>query len=233
MATFYGIGVGPGDSQLVTIKASQRLKELTILYTPEAKKGGKSLALQIAEPYLSEQLVIKQRHFPMTTSLREKTEQWQAIASEIVADVQAGEDVGFITLGDPMIYSTYSYLLHLVEHEIETETISGIPSFLAMAAELGQPLTMDEESLVVVPATAPYEQLENALKWHDTIVLMKVANHLDLILPLLKKYDLLAKTSLVSHVSSDKQLVLSSLEGLTCQDKLSYFTTMIVKKSKR
>lgn len=232
MAKFYGIGVGPGDSGLVTVKASQLLQELTILYTPEAKKGGKSLALQIAEPYLSDKLIIKQRHFPMIRSLTEKKEQWQDIAKEIVTDVQGGAEVGFITLGDPMVYSTYSYLLDLLADQVATETVSGITSFTAMAAELGQPLTMDEESLVVIPATAPLEQLENALKWHDTIVLMKVANHLDLILPLLKQYDLLEKTSLVSHVSSDKQVIHSSLEGLSSQDKLSYFTTMIVKKSR-
>ena len=68
MAKFYGIGVGPGDSELVTVKASRLLEDLDILYTPEAKKGSKSFALGIAEPYLKEHLEIKQRHFPMVRS---------------------------------------------------------------------------------------------------------------------------------------------------------------------
>lgn len=230
MAKFYGIGIGPGDSELVTVKASRLIHDLDILYTPEAKKMTKSLALSIAEPYLSEHLEIKQRHFPMIASLEEKLGQWQEIAREIVADVKDGKNVGFITLGDPMVYSTYAYLLDLVKDEIETQTIPGITSFLSMASELGQPLTMDEESFAVVPATASPEKIDAALSLHDTLVLMKVANHLDVVLPLLKKHDLLEQTFMVSHASSDKQIVQQGVADLDVDAKLSYFTTMIVKK---
>ena len=135
MAKFYGIGVGPGDSELVTIKASRLLEDLDILYTPEAKKGSKSFALGIAEPYLKEQLEIKQRHFPMVRSNSTKEVQWQAISAEIAEDVKTGKNVGFITLGDPMVYSTYSYLLALLEKEIDCQTIPGITSFCSMASE--------------------------------------------------------------------------------------------------
>lgn len=231
MAKFYGIGIGPGDSELVTVKASSLLGNLDIIYTPEAKKRSKSLALSIAEPYLNEQLEIKQRHFPMIASLDEKKKQWESIASEIVEDVRAGKNVGFITLGDPMVYSTYSYLLNILKEDIETQTIPGITSFTSMASELGQPLTMDEESFAVVPATADINKMEAALQLHDTVVLMKVANHLDVVLPLLEKYQLLEKTFLVSHSSSEKQMVMRGVESLTQDSQLSYFTTMIVKKN--
>ncbi|WP_303974074.1 cobalt-factor II C(20)-methyltransferase [Streptococcus merionis] len=231
MAKFYGIGIGPGDSELVTVKASRLLGDLDIVYTPEAKKRSKSLALSIAEPYLSEQLEIKQRHFPMIASLDEKKKQWEAIAAEVVEDVQAGKNVGFITLGDPMVYSTYSYLLDILKEDIETQTIPGITSFTSMASELGQPLTMDEESLAVVPATADVEKMDAALQLHDTVVLMKVANHLDVVLPLLAKHQLLEQTFLVSHSSSEKQIMMKGVDKLTPDSKLSYFTTMIVKKN--
>ncbi|GGE33980.1 cobalt-factor II C(20)-methyltransferase [Streptococcus himalayensis] len=230
MAKFYGIGIGPGDSELVTVKASRLLNDLDIIYTPEAKKRSKSLALSIAEPYLSEHLEIKQRHFPMIASLEVKKEQWESISKEIVEDVKAGKNVGFITLGDPMVYSTYSYLLNILKNDIETQTIPGITSFTSMASELGQPLTMDEESFAVVPATTDVETMDEALKLHDTVVLMKVANHLDVVLPLLKKHQLLGNTFLVSHASSDKQMVMRGVEDLDVESKLSYFTTMIVKK---
>ncbi|MGT2934009.1 cobalt-factor II C(20)-methyltransferase [Streptococcus catagoni] len=231
MAKFYGIGIGPGDSQLITVKASKLLGELDIIYTPEAKKAGKSLALTIAEPYLSEAVEIKQRHFPMVACQSEKEAQWQSIGQEIIADVLSGKNVAFITLGDAMLYSTYSYLLEIVGSQIETQTIPGITSFSTMASVLGQPLTMDEESLAVVPATAPASKIEAALQIHDSLVLMKVANHLDKILPLLEKYQLLDKTFLVSHASMPEQKILRGVSDLRLDSKLSYFTTMIVKKT--
>jgi len=89
MAKFYGIGVGPGDSELVTVKASRLLEDLDILYTPEAKKGSKSFALGIAEPYLKEHLEIKQRHFPMVRSNSTKEVQWQALSAAIAEGVRA------------------------------------------------------------------------------------------------------------------------------------------------
>lgn len=230
MAIFYGIGIGPGDSELVTVKGSRLLQELDILYTPEAKKHAKSLALAISEPYLSKDLQIKQRHFPMVVDRESKEEKWKDIANEIISDVQHGYKVGFITLGDPMVYSTYSYLIELIGSQIDTQTIPGITSYNSMAASLGIPLVMDEESFAVLPATAEQDKLEAALQIHETLVIMKVANHLDVILPLLAKYDLLDKTYLVSKASTQEQTICHGLTGLSSNEKLSYFTTMLVKK---
>ncbi|WP_105116868.1 cobalt-factor II C(20)-methyltransferase [Streptococcus suis] len=230
MARFYGIGIGPGDSELVTVKASRILGELDILYTPEAKKGAKSLALEIAGPYLSEELMIKQRHFPMVRDKSHKEGQWLDIAEEIVADVQAGKNVGFITLGDPMVFSTYSYLLDIIGHRIETKTIPGITSYNSIAAEVGLPLVMDEESFAVVPATAGVQHLEAVLRTHETVVIMKVANHLAEVLPLLKQFDLLEKTILVSRSSTEQQEIRRGIANLSQDETLSYFSTMLVKK---
>ena len=110
MAKFYGIGTGPGDSSLVTVKAVNTFKILDILYTPEPKKGADSLALSIVKEYIPETVEIKQRHFPMSADGVEKMAAWDKAAEEIKADVKAGKNVGFITLGDPMIYSTYVYV---------------------------------------------------------------------------------------------------------------------------
>lgn len=99
MAKFYGIGTGPGDSSLLTIKAVETLQNLDTLYTPEAKKGGESLALSIVSKYLPDGLEIKSRHFPMNFNDAEKILAWNQIADEIVEDVRAGKNVGFVTLG--------------------------------------------------------------------------------------------------------------------------------------
>lgn len=230
MATFYGIGIGPGDSALVTVKATRVLQDLDILYTPEAKKNAKSLALSIAEPYISEKLEIKQRHFPMVRDKSLKLGPWTEIADEIVRDVQSGKNVGFITLGDPMVFSTYSYLLEIIGNKIDTQTIPGITSYNSIASEVQIPLVMDEETFAVVPATAGMERLEKAIKVHETVVIMKVANHLPAILALLADHQLLESTILVSHSSTSEQVVRHGVQDLSPDEKLSYFTTMIVKK---
>ncbi|WP_303978457.1 cobalt-factor II C(20)-methyltransferase [Streptococcus danieliae] len=230
MAKFYGIGVGPGDSDLVTVKAVQCLANLDILYTPESRKNGKSLALSIVGPHLSPQLCIKQRHFPMISSFQEKNNQWSAIAREIISDVKDGWNVGFVTLGDPMVYSTYSYLLERIGTDIETETLSGIPSFIQLAATLQLPLTMDDQSLAVIPATASEDTLEQALLLHDTVVIMKVANHMDRVRSLLERLDLLETSHLVSKVAMEDQEIKSPLSSVHDLAGLSYFSTVLVTK---
>ena len=130
MAKFYGIGTGPGDSSLLTIKAVETIQNLDILYTPESKRGGESLALSIVSKYIPEGLKIKQRHFPMNFNHGEKIVAWNKVADEIVEDVKLGKNVGFVTLGDPMIYSTYVYIMERLSDDIEVETIPGISSFL-------------------------------------------------------------------------------------------------------
>ena len=92
MAKFYGIGTGPGDSSLLTIKAVETLQNLDILYTPEAKKGGESLALSIVNKYLPDSLEIKSRHFPMNFNDAEKILAWNQIADEIVEDVRCRKE---------------------------------------------------------------------------------------------------------------------------------------------
>lgn len=230
MSCFYGIGIGPGDSELITVKASQLLGRLEVLYTPQGKKGVQSLALSIAQPYLSEKLEIKSRHFPMTHSLDTKEREWMQIADEIQVDIAAGKNVGFITLGDPMVYSTYSYLLRYLDSNIPTKTIPGITSFTSMAAELNQPLALDEESLAIIPATAGVEKIRQAIHLHENLVIMKVATRLAEVLELLRAENLLSQASLVSHASRPDQVILSNLEDLDPNVSLSYFTSMIVKR---
>ena len=170
MAKFYGIGTGPGDSSLLTIKAVETLQNLDTLYTPEAKKGGESLALSIVSKYLPDGLEIKSRHFPMNFNDAEKILAWNQIADEIVEDVRAGKNVGFVTLGDPMIYSTYVYIMERLIGSIDVETIPGISSFSNIASNQNFPLVMDREPLIIIPCTIEEEKIDYALENYSSIV---------------------------------------------------------------
>ncbi|MGX7058556.1 cobalt-factor II C(20)-methyltransferase [Vagococcus humatus] len=228
---FFGIGTGPGDSDLLTIKGQKVLQEIDCLYTPEPKKGTKSLALSIVSPYVREDLVVKQRHFPMVKDWSVKEQAWDAIANEILEEVKAGKKVGFITLGDPMVYSTYSYLLNRLKDQIETETIPGISSFCQMSNSLQIPLVMDDESYAVVPSTASDELISQALTDFSTIVIMKAAPHLEKIMALLTKENLLDQAVLISNASMENEVVTKGLSELDPSQKISYYSTIIVYKT--
>ncbi|MBD5805814.1 cobalt-factor II C(20)-methyltransferase [Limosilactobacillus walteri] len=229
MASFFGIGVGPGDSELLTIKAVNTIKNLDILYTPQARKNGKSIAEKIAAPYLPLKLEIKRRHFPMVKDLETKVRSWQEIADEIAVDVQTGKNVGFLTLGDPSVYSTFSYIAELLKGRVEIQTIAGISSFSQIAANLSTPLMLDDETLEVIPATANSAQLAEAIDLNDNVVIMKIATNFAKIYQILKDRNLLNKTIVVENASmaGQKEKVLADY---SIDDRLPYFSTALLKK---
>ena len=233
MAKFYGIGTGPGDSSLLTIKAVETLQNLDTLYTPEAKKGGESLALSIVSKYLPDGLEIKSRHFPMNFNDAEKILAWNQIADEIVEDVRAGKNVGFVTLGDPMIYSTYVYIMERLMDEIEVETIPGISSFSNIASNQNFPLVMDTDPLMVIPCTMEEEKIDAALQTYDCFVLMKVYKNFKEIVQKLEKYDLIDSAILVSNSSQEREVVYKDLRDVHLQEKISYFSTILVNRNNK
>ena len=233
MAKFYGIGTGPGDSSLLTIKAVETIQNLDILYTPESKRGGESLALSIVSKYIPEGLKIKQRHFPMNFNHGEKIVAWNKVADEIVEDVNLGKNVGFVTLGDPMIYSTYVYIMERLSDDIEVETIPGISSFSNIASNQNFPLVMDKEPLIIIPCTTDEEKIDYALENYSSLVLMKVYKNFKEIIAKLEKNNLIDYSILVSNSSQDNEVVYNNLRELNLEDKISYFSTILVNKENK
>lgn len=233
MAKFYGIGTGPGDSTLVTIKAVQTLGKLDILYTPESKKGGESLALSIVNEYLPESLEIKSRHFPMNFNDGEKIIAWDKVAEEIINDVKEGKNVGFVTLGDPMIYSTYVYIMERLVGSIDVETIPGISSFSNIASNQNFPLVMDREPLIIIPCTMEEEKIDYALANYSSIVLMKVYKNFKEIITKLEENDLIDSAILVSNSSQYGEVVYTNLRDANLEEKISYFSTILVNRENK
>ena len=115
--TFYGIGVGPGDPELLTVKAIKAIEAADVLIAPKTEKKEGSVALEIARPYLKKDIEIVYQVFPMVKDFAEDTGAWEANKEEILALLRAGKNVAFLTLGDPMFFSTYIYVFRLLEHE--------------------------------------------------------------------------------------------------------------------
>jgi precorrin-2/cobalt-factor-2 C20-methyltransferase len=175
-----GIGVGPGDTELVTLKAAKVLKSVPVVFSPKSSKEKESIALSIVRPILEERkdykrLMIVAPIFPMIENKKELEKIWTS-ASELIAQyLETGRDVAFITLGDPSIFSTYSYVQKKLIDKYEIETIPGITSFTACAAAKNKALVEQNDILTIVPKID--DRLEEILDYSDSVVLMKASRN--------------------------------------------------------
>ncbi len=168
----YGVGVGPGDPELLTVKAVRLITEKDIIALP-GEEPEETTAYKIAEqavPEIREKTLIGIL-MPMTDDESEKEKAHRKGAERIEAYLADGQDVVFLTLGDPSLYSTFSYLQRIVEKDGYTsETVSGVPSFCAAAATLKEPLAVGEEPVHIYPAS--YAEKKD-LPEDGTLILMK------------------------------------------------------------
>lgn len=171
MAKLYGIGVGPGDKELLTIKAVRTIEKCDVIVAPTAMKDGKSIALNAARDYIKEGTEVVVMHFPMGKA--DTNEKVKEIYDFIADKLEKGKNVAFLTIGDAYVYSTYVHLLEYInEKGFEVETIAGVPSFCASAAIANVPLVMGDNALKILPAFKVEE-----IRDEKYVVLMKVYNH--------------------------------------------------------
>ncbi|GAB6143041.1 precorrin-2 C(20)-methyltransferase [Desulfocicer niacini] len=172
----YGIGVGPGDPELLTLKAVRIINEADAVFTAASAKRTYSLAMEIARPHLSDSVTIESLSFTMTEDKAATEAAWDSNAEKIAAVMREGKNAAFLTLGDPMTYSTFGYILKSLKKvmpEAEVITIPGITSFHAAAARLNRTLVEGEESLLITSGAYGGNQLQRVGKSAENIVMMK------------------------------------------------------------
>lgn len=229
---FYGIGVGPGDPELLTVKAIHAIEKVDVLIAPKTEKKDGSVALSIARPYLKKDVEIVYQVFPMVKGFAENnTAAWEENKREILELLKAGKNVAFLTLGDPMFYSTYIYVYRLLEHEdITIETIPGVPAFAAIASLVGQPIVEGDDILAIIPATAALEKVNNALKVADNAVLMKVYKNHTEIIDMLSANNMADEAVLVSRAGLDDERIVRDVVK-NKEEKLNYLSTILTRHS--
>lgn len=176
----YGIGVGPGDSELLTLKAARILKEVPVVCSPKSSREKESIALSIVTPVLKERkdykrLMVVEPLFPMIEDEEELEKYWNNAAFLVADYLNSGRDVAFITLGDPSIFSTFSYIQKRLKDDYEVEVVPGIPSFTACAASANKPLSEKNDVLTIIPKID--EHLDDILEYSDSVVLMKASRN--------------------------------------------------------
>lgn len=227
----YAIGVGPGASDLITVRGARVIAGLDVLYAPAGKKGAQSLAHTIIEEYVSLKTEVRTYHFLMQADAADKAAVWDRVAQELKDEVGKGHKVGFITLGDSMLFSTWVSLLERIGRQPWLEIVPGVTSFAAIAARSMMPLAMETQTMAVVSCTAPEEQVEQALRNHDCVVLMKVYGRLEQVRALLHRLNLIEHALMMADATQSTEQCWRHLDELESELKLPYFSTILVNKN--
>ena len=228
----YGIGVGPGDPDLLTLKAVNVLQRVSVVFTAASSKNDYSLALEIARPHIPPEAQIRSLAFPMTRDETAKREAWVANADRVADYLRQGHDAAFLTLGDSLTFSTFGYLLRQIKErypEIAVETVPGITSYQASAAALNMPLVEGEESLLVLSGAEGGDRLREHSHKPDNVVFMKAYRNVPSICEALDEAGMLRHAAGVVSCSQPGEELIRDVTALLDRDP-NYWTLIIAKK---
>lgn len=226
----YGVGVGPGDPELLTLKAVRTIEACEVVAAPKTH-GGATLALDIARGAVDlAGKEVLELPFAMSRDAGQR-ERMHAQAAGVIAErLDEGRDVAFLTLGDPGVFSSFFYLVDILEQRgYAVQVVPGVTSFSAVAARLGQGLTEMDEPLHVVPAAAWADRIDEVLDLPGPKVLMKACDRLDGLLCALRRRGELDRASLVADCGLPGELVCRDLADFDPTGHPSYFTTVVVR----
>ena len=227
------IGVGPGDPELLTLKAARLLKEADIVLAPVGERSDRSIAADIVASLLdSNRQKVVNVSCPMRIDEEGRAGRWAQIAADIATQVRDGKKVAFVTLGDPMFYSTFLYLYRELQNDFPDVLVSivpGISSVYAAASLAGLPLGLVDETFSVVPATAPEADIEAALDRPGTVVLLKVYRAFERLRSLLQRLDLEKNAVYVRRIGLEGEKVIRDLNQVKTED-LDYMSLILVRQ---
>jgi precorrin-2/cobalt-factor-2 C20-methyltransferase len=231
--TFYALGLGPGDPDLMTVRARTLLQRVPTLCVPVRHPGGQSYALQIAGE-LIDPLRQRVEAFPFP----ESGTGWRDHVARMVALLAEG-DLAFLTEGDPLLYSTFVGVLRELQDRhpgVRVCIVPGIASPLAGAAAAALPLADDEQRLAVLPAMYALDALPDTLGRFDTVVLLKVSSVLDAVLDCLERLGVADGVVHVRRVGRPEESILSGLDrirGAPADVRGDYMSLLIVTRGVR
>lgn len=237
LGTLYAIGVGPGDPELLTLKAVKIIKDVPCLCVPKGREEGISIALNIVSKIIDiTNKEILEAHFPMKKTklpeyIHSLDKKWNETVDNILSRLKKGLNIAFITLGDPSIYSTFYYLydrLLELEPKLKISIIPGISSINASASSAAISLGLAHEKIAIIPATYT-DDLKNIIETFDTIILMKVHKVMDKILTILDELSLVEKSIYISKVGTEDEYLCRDIRKLN-KEELNYFSLLIIKK---
>lgn len=213
----YGVGVGPGAPDLLTLRAVRVLGEVDVILAAASPRNDFSAALDTARPHLRPDVRVQRLEFPMTRDKAVLHEAWRVAAHTTRDVLESGQSAAFLTIGDPLVYSTFGYLMRTLGESaphLKVEVVPGITSFQAAAARTRTVLCENGETLRIIPGINSRQSLEESLHESDTAVILKAYRNLPAIVEALDATQRLDSCLLASHVEQPAESVRQGLGGL-------------------
>ncbi len=224
-ATLYGLGVGPGDPELMTLKAHRILSAAKIIAYPEPDTGP-SFAREIVTEYIREDATEIPIIIPMRTQRFPAQEIYDEAAKTIAHHLDRGEDVAVLCEGDPFFYGSFMYLHARLNAQYRIEIVPGVSSLMACAAEFGRPLAARNDVLTIIPAPLAADQIKRQLEKTDAAAIIKIGRHYDKIYSILDELNLLERAGYVERASLPNQKIVRLSQANI--DKAPYFSMILV-----
>lgn len=218
------IGVGPGDPELLTLKAARLLRAANVIAYPSTGEAS-ALAFDIARGHVSAEALLLPVPIPMTTERGPAQAAYDAAADVLAGHVEYGRHVAWLCEGDPLYYGSAMYLLARLGSRMHIEIVPGVTSLTAAAAAIGRPIAARNETLKVLPAPLDDAALRRELAQANSVAIIKVGRHLDRIRALLLESGHANSAMVVEHATTQRQRITPLLE-LT-HDERPYFSTIL------
>ena len=232
----YGIGVGPGPRGLLPVAAVEALSLAAVIYLPRARSAELSIARQCLDGLDLPRSRLREIEFTMDPDRTVLREHYVALACEIAVELEAGRDVAYLTLDDPMTYSTYGYTLAALRDRLpalKATTIPGVTSFAAAAAAMSWPIGEGKERVLILPCPDDMDSLRQDIECHDVVVLMKIGKRLPRVLQVLQDMGISRHCALASRIGLPGETLCRTIDSLPGDAALGYLSTLLIRRAER
>lgn len=229
---FYGVGVGPGDPELITLKAARVLAQVPVIFVPKKGSESASYARSTIAGLIRPHQEVVELFFPMVKDSGQLDYCWQQAAESIWGRLEHGEDCAFVNSGDPLLYGSFVHVLRTLRQEhpgVETEVIPGISSINAATAKALVPLAIDDDQIAVISGRCEDDFVKETLRNFDTVIFMKMNRVFDRLLGILEELDLVNRCVYVRKCSTQDEEIVTNIVSLKGK-RLDYFSLLIVRR---
>jgi precorrin-2/cobalt-factor-2 C20-methyltransferase len=234
--TFWGIGVGPGPTGYIPLAAVTALQQADLIFAPRATTSENSVALQCLSGIAVAPERIREIEFLMDTDRTVLSDHYAQLAETIAVELRAGLNVAYLTIGDTLTYSTYSYILAALQQllpGLPQRTFPGITSYAAAAAAMSWPLGEGKERTLILPCPDDAESLRADIESHDIIVLMKIGKRLPWVLDLLRELGIAEHCAFARRIGLADEMLSADVGNLNATDAMGYLATLLIRKTPR
>lgn len=232
MGVLYGISLGPGDPDLITVKGAAILRACRHIFVPRGRESSEHTVLDLAKDHLGPEALVYEIIFPTSTDRTEVEAAWTESTPPMIELLEKGEDVGLAVRGNILLYSNYARLVRVLRRHIpdlEVITVPGITPFVAASALTNFPLGRAKEPITILPGSDDLEEIRRAISLGNTVVLLNVGRRLGGILDVLESAGAMGRSVFVSHAGMLEQCVETDLRKLRGHDaELQHLSTILI-----